>query len=552
MAGTWQALTNQPAFNASTMLLLTDGTVMCQAYCSNNWWRLTPDASGSYVNGTWTQLSNSPNAPMYYASAVMSDGRVFVAGGEYDSCARADLLTAEIYDPVWNTWTSIPSPAGWTKIGDAASCVLPDGRILLGSIVGTKNAIYDPASNTWTAAASKAATSSEETWTLLGDETVLTVECYNSPHTEKYVIPADNWVTAGSTPSDIILESLNEIGPALLLPDGRVFAVGGNGRTALYSPPPVANQQGTWTMGPTFPNSWKSPDAPGVLLPNGNVLCEAGPDDGGWASPTHFFEFDGTNLTAVPDPPNNALRTYDTRLLLLPTGQVLYAARSNNMQVYTPSGAPDPAWKPVITSYPGNVRIAQSYTLHGRQLNGLSQACSYGDDCTNATNYPLVRLEGGGNVWYCRTFDHSTMGVATGFSIQSTNFTVPCGVPDGSYSLCVIANGIESDCVPITVGPFFERVPINEAMVNFLIGSLADGPLWVLTPHGPVPVDPWGPKIVDETRTAFRQIVSGIRTLRELGREVTKLQNAAAVQREVKQSVPSGSRRREELSQRKK
>ena len=29
--GTWTALTNQPTFNASTMLLLTDGTVMCQA-----------------------------------------------------------------------------------------------------------------------------------------------------------------------------------------------------------------------------------------------------------------------------------------------------------------------------------------------------------------------------------------------------------------------------------------------------------------------------------------------------------------------------------------
>jgi hypothetical protein len=30
MPGTWQPLTNQPAFNASTMLLLTDGTVMAQ------------------------------------------------------------------------------------------------------------------------------------------------------------------------------------------------------------------------------------------------------------------------------------------------------------------------------------------------------------------------------------------------------------------------------------------------------------------------------------------------------------------------------------------
>jgi len=546
MPGTWQPLTNQPVFNASTMLLLTDGTVMVQSYCSNQWWRLTPDASGNYVNGTWTQLANSPNAPMYYASAVLADGRVFVAGGEYNNCGRADLYAAQIYDPIWNHWTSIPLPPGWTKIGDAPSCMLPDGRILVGSIeAGNKTAIYDPVANSWTASASKAATGSEETWTLLGDETVLTVECYNSPHTEKYVIAADHWVTAGSTISDIILESLNEIGPALLLPDGRAFYVGGNGRTALYTPPAIANQPGTWTDGPTFPNSWKSPDAPGVLLPNGKVLCVAGPDAGGWANPTHFFEFDGAALNAVPDPPNNAGVTYNGRLLLLPTGQVLYSNAQTNLQVYTPDGAPDPAWRPVITSSPSNVRIAQTYTLHGRQLNGLSQACSYGDDCTNATNYPLVRLQGGGNVYYCRTFDHSSMGVATGFSIQSTNFTVPCAIPNGSYNLCLIANGISSHCVPVTVGPPMLKIPINEAMVAFLIGSLADGPLWVLTPHGPVPVDPWGPDIAKQTRSAFLQIIGGMKSLRDLGQEVMKLQAGSIAKHPVKETVASGTRQRE-------
>ena len=56
MPGTWQPLTNPPAFLASTMLLLTDGTVMCQESASTNWWCLTPDIWGDYVNGTWSQL----------------------------------------------------------------------------------------------------------------------------------------------------------------------------------------------------------------------------------------------------------------------------------------------------------------------------------------------------------------------------------------------------------------------------------------------------------------------------------------------------------------
>src|SRR5579864_1849041 len=145
MAGTWQPLNNQPQFGASTMLLLTDGTVMVQAASSTNWWKLTPDANGSYVNGTWLRLADAPNAPLYYASAVLMDGRVFVAGGEYNNNARADLDTAEIYDPIANNWTSIAPPAGWANIGDAPCCVLPNGNILVGSIDNTQTAIYNPA-----------------------------------------------------------------------------------------------------------------------------------------------------------------------------------------------------------------------------------------------------------------------------------------------------------------------------------------------------------------------------------------------------------------------
>jgi hypothetical protein len=32
MAGPWKALTNIPSFSVDTMLLLTDGTVMCHEY----------------------------------------------------------------------------------------------------------------------------------------------------------------------------------------------------------------------------------------------------------------------------------------------------------------------------------------------------------------------------------------------------------------------------------------------------------------------------------------------------------------------------------------
>jgi hypothetical protein len=94
--GTWTSLTHQPGFNASTMLLLADGTVMCQDSGSPYWHKLTPDNTGNYIAGTWSALANGPNAPLYYASAVLADGRVFVTGGEYDDGLQLDLAAAQI------------------------------------------------------------------------------------------------------------------------------------------------------------------------------------------------------------------------------------------------------------------------------------------------------------------------------------------------------------------------------------------------------------------------------------------------------------------------
>ena len=97
------------------------------------------------------------------------------------------------------------------------------------------------------------------------------------------------------------------------------------------------------------------------------------------------------------------------------------------------------------------VRAGETFTLVGALFNGLSQAASYGDDASMATNYPLVRIESpAGTVWYCRTFGHSSMGVNVLDGV-STNFTVPTAVPPGYYSIRVLANGIPSDPVPIWV-----------------------------------------------------------------------------------------------------
>jgi len=90
--------------------------------------------------------------------------------------------------------------------------------------------------------------------------------------------------------------------------------------------------------------------------------------------------------------------------------------------------------------------------VHGRRFNGVSQACSYGDDCSCATNYPIARLRyDGGRVVHCRTYDHSTMAVATGHRIVHTTMEVPASAPSGRAHLEIVANGIASDPVAVHV-----------------------------------------------------------------------------------------------------
>jgi hypothetical protein len=56
-----------------------------------------------------------------------------------------------------------------------------------------------------------------------------------------------------------------------------------------------------------------------------------------------------------------------------------------------------------------------------------------------------------GDVFYARTHDHSSMGVATGTTPVWTFFDVPAGIETGASRLVVIANGLASPDACVTV-----------------------------------------------------------------------------------------------------
>jgi hypothetical protein len=461
-AGQWQPLKNQPTFSgAGIMLLLTDGRVMVHEEQSNdqNWYTLTPDSKGSYINGTWKKLATMPSgyAPLFFGSVVLPDGRVTVEGGEYNclpNCNAVWTNQGAIYDPLKNKWTMVNPPSGWANIGDAQSVVLNDGTYMQANCCDMQQATFNPKTLGWTNIVNTGKTDrfDEEGWTLLPNGEVLTTDALNAPHYEIYNPKTKKWTTPGMTPVRLEDPGSQEIGPMVLRPDGTVFATGaapagGTGHTAIYN-----TKTGKWAKGPDFGSGLACDDAPASLEINGNVIVMTSPPV--FNTGAVFFEWNGTKLTKIAGPPNgpNDAAFYG-HFLMLPTGQLLFSDYSTDVEVFTPKGGFKKAWQPTITSAPTTVTHGKSYVVKGTQFNGLSQGAAYGDDYQDATNFPLVRIKNSatGHVFFARTHDHSTMAVATGKKIVSTHFDVPAGIEKGASTLDVVTNGIPSVDVNVTV-----------------------------------------------------------------------------------------------------
>jgi hypothetical protein len=199
---------------------------------------------------------------------------------------------------------------------------------------------------------------------------------------------------------------------------------------------------------------YDSADGPGSVLPDGNVLFDVSPCVYSPSLEFYLYEAGSNSLSPVPDIPNAANdSTYYTRMLALPNGQILFDDGSEEMELYTAGGTPNPAWAPTISALSTtSIKPGQTASLSGRQLAGLDQGAAYGDDVQDNTNFPLVRItnSGTGVVTYARTSNWSSVSVAPG-APSSTEFTVPKTTPAGESSLVVVANGIASAPVTVTI-----------------------------------------------------------------------------------------------------
>ncbi len=523
--GTWSTLSFSSqnggnGGNIDTPILLTDGRVMAQyaGYGTpsgnpyQDWYALTPDATGNYVTGTWSELASLYDVwmtpfqygPYAFAPAVLPDGKVIVQGGERNPAGGGDEVNlGAIYDPFHNLWSPLQPPPNWPAIGDAQSVVLANG-IYMVAACGSGNlppcdtgsheyafeqALLDESSGTWVIVNSnKLDRNSEEGYTLLPGGNVLTVDINTGlgyPTYEIYTpgpgLTAGTWNNYANMPYQLYgnVPGFGDIGPAILLPNGNVLGTGTilslaaqtSGITAIYHP-----SAQTWSAGPVFPmetfNGLQYGEGMGdetaVLLPNGNVFLAAHDDP---LNNYFFYEYNpavGTQgaLCTVNGAPSSLATNAtneQTKMLLLPTGQVFLTSSAYGhanpgpyYYIYTPAVPQiNPAWPPTISSIPNGNHLVLGSTnnlINGTQFNGFSQAGMQGDDYQSATNYPLVQITDSSNqVLYARTHGHSTMGVATGITPTYTYFDVPTNLQLGQGTLVVIANGIASIPQPVTI-----------------------------------------------------------------------------------------------------
>jgi hypothetical protein len=184
-----------------------------------------------------------------------------------------------------------------------------------------------------------------------------------------------------------------------------------------------------------------------------------------FSTPTQLFDFNPAANTitpvspAIPDANLNGLPAFVTRMLVLPTGQLLFSDSGRQLYMYTGDGAAALPLRPVINGI--SFTAPGTFTLTGKQLNGQSAGSSYGDDVESDSNYPIVKMTNfAGQVFYGRTTNWTNYGVDGGLTQnQTVTFTLNPLVTAGNYLLTVSGAGIMSNPIVVSITAAQLNVP---------------------------------------------------------------------------------------------
>ena len=429
--GQWTALQTWPTRAVHTTLL-PDGRVFFFSYYSES---LQPHIWDPATN-SFSPAAAAPYALFCAGHTLLADGRVFISGGHIaDYVGYAHV---RIYSASSNSFSSTPdmNAGRWYP----TNTVLPNGDVLVvsGDVNGNTTAdplpqVYHPATNSW--------------------RNLSTAQLVQPLYPVMFVAPNGTVFNAGPNPGTRFLSTsgtgawsagphtvtsaVRSYGPGVMYEAGKVLMVGGGD-------PPLASAE-TIDLNSSTP-AWKSTGSMhfarrqhnAVVLPDGKVFIVGGSSAGGFdtstsaVAPTEMWDPATGQFTVMAS--IAVYRGYHSTALLLPDGRVLSAGGNvagPNAQIYSPpylfAGT-----RPTISSAPTTAGYAQTVFV------GTPNA-------TSITKVSFIRL---GSTTH--TFDESARYMHLNFSQAAggLNVTMPANAniaPPGYYMLFILnSTGVPS------------------------------------------------------------------------------------------------------------
>jgi len=371
-------------------------------------------------------------------NSSFGDGRLFVPGGHIQN--NVGLPSASYYDPVTDTWTSVPNMnAGrWYP----SSTTLANGDILVTSgddnmAVNDLPQVLQAGNNTWR----------DLTAARLG--LPLFPRAFLAPNgkvffatsTSRYLdtAGAGAWSTVGNT----IFSGHDNYGSACMDQSGKVYWFGGGD-------PPTATSERIdlnaatpqWGAVASMPQARRQNNA--TILPDGRFLVTGGSSSGG------FNTEDGPKAAMLYDPTANTWATlaiesdyrgYHSIAVLLADGRVLSCGGDNhaNGQVFSPPYLFNGA-RPTISSAPATVNYGDTFFV------GTA-------DATGITKVTWTRL---GSLTHAQNWDQRINVLSFAQAAGGLNVTAPSSAnstPPGYYLLWILNGaGVPSQASFVRIG----------------------------------------------------------------------------------------------------